>query len=162
MKTISLWNPWAHLVVVGAKRYETRSWPTRYRGPVAIHAAKKWTGELQRLVATTPFRYWWEDEPFTAKGCGEIIGVVNLVDCVPAESVPAELARLNDRKGISNEALLRNLEQICFGDFTAGRWAWKLEQPRRLKKFVKTRGFQGFWNLPDGVEFMVNEELAVL
>ena len=39
MKVITLTQPWATLVAIGAKRIETRSWPTRYRGPLAIHAA---------------------------------------------------------------------------------------------------------------------------
>ena len=41
MKAITIWQPWAQLVAVGAKNYETRSWSTRYRGAIAIHAAKK-------------------------------------------------------------------------------------------------------------------------
>lgn len=40
MKVISLWQPWASLVALGAKEYETRSWTTTHRGPLAIHAAK--------------------------------------------------------------------------------------------------------------------------
>lgn len=40
MKALSLTQPWASLVAVGAKRIETRSWRTSYRGPLAIHAAK--------------------------------------------------------------------------------------------------------------------------
>lgn len=33
MKAISLWQPWASAIAVGAKRVETRSWATKYRGP---------------------------------------------------------------------------------------------------------------------------------
>lgn len=39
MKAITLWQPWASLVATGAKIIETRSWGTRHRGPIAIHAA---------------------------------------------------------------------------------------------------------------------------
>lgn len=38
MKAITLMQPWATLVAIGAKRLETRSWSTNYRGPLAIHA----------------------------------------------------------------------------------------------------------------------------
>jgi hypothetical protein len=38
MKGLTLTQPWATLVAIGAKRIETRSWPTRYRGLLAIHA----------------------------------------------------------------------------------------------------------------------------
>lgn len=41
MKAISLWQPWATLIATGAKQIETRSWATSYRGPIAIHAAKR-------------------------------------------------------------------------------------------------------------------------
>ena len=34
MKAPSLWQPWASAIAVGAKRVETRSWPTNYRGPL--------------------------------------------------------------------------------------------------------------------------------
>jgi hypothetical protein len=41
MKAITIWQPWASLIACGTKKYETRSWPTKYRGPIAIHAAAK-------------------------------------------------------------------------------------------------------------------------
>ncbi len=41
MKAITIHQPWASLIVVGAKRFETRSWETKYRGPIAIHASKQ-------------------------------------------------------------------------------------------------------------------------
>lgn len=40
IKAISLHQPWASLVAMGIKGVETRSWTTRYRGPLAIHASK--------------------------------------------------------------------------------------------------------------------------
>ena len=41
MKALSLHQPWAWLVATGQKHYETRSWGTPYRGPLAIHAGKE-------------------------------------------------------------------------------------------------------------------------
>ena len=41
MKALSLTQPWAELVVLGEKQWETRSWRTSHRGRIAIHAAKK-------------------------------------------------------------------------------------------------------------------------
>lgn len=40
MRALTLHQPWATLVAIGAKRVETRSWATTYRGPVAIHAGR--------------------------------------------------------------------------------------------------------------------------
>jgi len=41
LKAITIWQPWASLIAIGEKQYETRSWKTDYRGPIAIHAAAK-------------------------------------------------------------------------------------------------------------------------
>jgi hypothetical protein len=38
MKTLSVRQPWASLIVSGAKDCENRSWATSYRGPLLIHA----------------------------------------------------------------------------------------------------------------------------
>ena len=38
MKTLSVRNPYAALIVAGIKTIENRSWSTRYRGPLLIHA----------------------------------------------------------------------------------------------------------------------------
>ena len=40
LKCLSLWQPWASFVMHGYKMNETRSWPTNYRGDLAIQAAK--------------------------------------------------------------------------------------------------------------------------
>ena len=55
MKAISLWQPWASLCVLpgpngrAVKTIETRSWPTKYRGPLAVHAAKREPDQALRL-----------------------------------------------------------------------------------------------------------------
>jgi hypothetical protein len=41
MKVISIIQPWATLIAIGEKKFETRSWSTKYRGELAIHASKK-------------------------------------------------------------------------------------------------------------------------
>lgn len=38
IKALSLWQPWASLVVLLVKWIETRSWATSYRGPLVIHS----------------------------------------------------------------------------------------------------------------------------
>ncbi|MGH7609569.1 MAG: ASCH domain-containing protein [Candidatus Dormibacteria bacterium] len=41
MKALTIRQPWASLLVAGCKVYEYRSWDTRYRDLVAIHAGTK-------------------------------------------------------------------------------------------------------------------------
>lgn len=40
MKALTIRQPWAALIAAGVKTIETRSWPTKHRGPLAIHAGK--------------------------------------------------------------------------------------------------------------------------
>src|SRR5437660_12667474 len=54
---ISLWQPWASLIALGLKRFETRSWPLRKYSPrmsYAIHAAKRWTKAQRDLCEFDP------------------------------------------------------------------------------------------------------------
>ena len=41
MKAITIWQPYAQAIALGLKKFETRSWPTKYRGKLAIHASLK-------------------------------------------------------------------------------------------------------------------------
>lgn len=58
MKALSLWQPWATLLVGGKKSIETMAYPMPFairEQRVAIHAAKKWSHELAALCLEYPF-----------------------------------------------------------------------------------------------------------
>lgn len=79
MKTLTVKQPWAWAIIHGPKRIENRSWWTRYRGPLLIHAAKS----RERLGDYGP----GEPDP-DSLGFQVIVGQVKLLDCVPfAEAV---------------------------------------------------------------------------
>jgi len=40
MKALAIRQPWAYLLAHGIKKVENRTWNTKYRGPVLIHASK--------------------------------------------------------------------------------------------------------------------------
>ena len=40
MKVLTIKQPWATLIMQGYKRFEFRSWQTKYRGDLLIHAEK--------------------------------------------------------------------------------------------------------------------------
>jgi hypothetical protein len=128
VKAISLWQPWASAIAAGGKCWETRSWYIRYRGVLAIHAAMKTSTELRALRAEEPFLT-------TLRGLGElpfgaIVAVAYLGDCVPTQRVAAGL----------------DADELAFGDFTAGRWAWKLENITPLRAAIPARGSRGLWD----------------
>src|SRR5262245_47216191 len=92
MKAITLTQPWATLVAIGEKRIETRSWSTRYRGRIAIHAAKAFPLGAQELCYDDPFHSaicgaGVGDGPW-ALPRGAIVATARLVDCLPIDAAP--------------------------------------------------------------------------
>lgn len=72
---LSIRQPWAHRILFKGKNIENRQWPTHFRGPVLIHAAKGVDPEDREDL--TP------DMPR-----GGIVGAVEIVDCVTESASP--------------------------------------------------------------------------
>lgn len=64
MKTLTIKEPFATLIINGYKTYEFRSWKTNYRGKILIHAGKTLEKEQYKK---------FKDYDLNCK-CGEIIG----------------------------------------------------------------------------------------
>ncbi|MGO9015141.1 MAG: ASCH domain-containing protein [Dissulfurispiraceae bacterium] len=137
MKTLSLYNPWAMLMALGLKTNETRSWATKYRGPLAIHASKK------NVEASFPDEFVEHvTEAIEAAGIsvgdiprlpkGGIIGIVDLKDCIEITE---------DNKP--------DYPERYFGDYTPGRFMWITDNARAFKKIIPMRGYQGLFNVDD-------------
>lgn len=75
---LSIKQPWAHLIISGAKPVENRTWTTAYRGLLYIHAAKRWRGSDCDLV----HKVHGVRVDFGALRFGGIIGMVELYDIV--------------------------------------------------------------------------------
>ena len=58
MKALSIMQPWAWLICAGHKDIENRSWSTGFRGPVLIHAGKKFdVPTLREVWRTSPYMH---------------------------------------------------------------------------------------------------------
>lgn len=139
MKAISLTEPWAFLVAVQAKRLETRSWPTRYRGPLAIHAAKGFPRDAISLCFEEPFATFLRAHEITTPAGlprGVIVATCTLRDCIPTVGLFGELQGLG---WVSDH-------EDAFGDFSEGRFAWVLDDVKRLDPPVPARGSLGLWD----------------
>jgi hypothetical protein len=135
MKMLSLLQPWATLVVLGAKRYETRSWQTLHRGPLAIHASARLVPAGRALCRAEPVRTLLHRAGYAdadSLPVGAALGAVELLDCLPADEVQG----------------LTPLD-LALGDFRAGRWAWYLARPRRLTAPLPWRGCLSVFDGPD-------------
>lgn len=134
MKCISLWQPWASLIAVGAKKIETRSWTTSYRGVLAIHAAKVFNRESRDFWMTSRF-VRARVEQFNALSpdvpLGAFVAVCRLADVKTAFQLSGTL-------GAEEEAL---------GNYGIGRYGWILEDVQPLSPPVPAKGAQGLWSI---------------
>jgi hypothetical protein len=78
---LSIMQPWSYLIVNGHKDIENRDWPTRFRGPVLIHAGKKYDGDK---ADDLDFGYRMGVRLPPAFDFGGIVGECEIVDCVTA------------------------------------------------------------------------------
>ncbi len=100
MKALSVVQPWAWLIMHGGKTIENRTWNTRYRGRVLIHASGRTRGLLETHYQACMFvqRAFGVERaasiPFSPSGnCalefGGIIGAVTIVDVLPPTPTPS-------------------------------------------------------------------------
>ena len=130
---LTVQQPWASLIMAGAKVWEWRNWHTEYRGLLWIHAAKEPPVELEVLRREEDFRRalgeWEEDNPLP---CGKLLGQVELLDCCLAKVVWPQLTELE-----------REL-----GTFRHGNYAWKLRVVEVLHEPWACPGRRGLWYPP--------------
>ena len=132
LKALTLWQPWGELILTEAKRFETRSWSTNHRGPLLIHAAKRFKRE-EREWSDFLHAASWSDHDAETMPLGSLIGVCRLTEVYP-----------------SGHPVLREVMTSYegeFGDFTPGRYAWALEDVQRFEEPIPWRGQQGLWNV---------------
>lgn len=96
MKAISIRQPWAWAIIHAGKDIENRDWPTRFRGPVLIHASKGMTrAEYEDGLASChyvsrrrPFPSGLRMPDFNELQRGGIVGQAEIVDCVEESASP--------------------------------------------------------------------------
>lgn len=126
MKTLSIRQPWAELILQGRKTIELRTWQTHYRGPILIHAG----GNIERDACAV---YGLDPETLVR---GALVGTVEVVDMVTFDH--ASYAALRD-------------EHLDLGDWPGDVFGWRLANPQRLPEPIPMRGRLGLFNLPDDV-----------
>ena len=152
MKALTLTQPWASLVAIGAKCIETRCWSTPYRGPLAIHAAKGFPGWAQRMCESEMIRHALVSggeavaEPKSSLPRSAILCISNLVDCLPMEAYRCLPGVFDEYPNLDTP------EERAFGDYDVfdsengkRRWAWVLEDTKVFTVPVVTAGALGLW-----------------
>ncbi len=129
MKALTILQPWAELIASGVKRIENRSWPTSYRGPLAIHAGK---GRRCFDVDADAWRdFYGVRMPLPDEVTfGAVIAIATLTACVPRDS------------------LAKEFPELAGSPFAEGPYCWVLTDVRRIEP-VPFSGKQMLWEFPD-------------
>lgn len=123
MKILSIKEPFASLIATKQKKIETRSWKTKYRGEIYIHASitpgkkDKRISDIMKLVDPKP---------------GYILCKCNLTDCIYMDE--AFLKKIHQNK-----------EEYLYGHYEIGRYAWILEDVEIIEP-IYAKGKLGIWN----------------
>jgi len=141
VKALTILQPWASLIAGGAKRIETRSWYTPYRGPIAIHAGKRLTPDVREWLAEDDelaVDLWMGGLGMSADALplGCVLATATLTHCVRFERGAAERIRTSGKYPE---------HETAYGDFAAGRFGWVLADVVPLPDPIPARGQQGLW-----------------
>lgn len=128
MKVLTIKQPWATLIMQGDKRFEFRSWQTKYRGELLIHAGKGIDKEAMKRLS----KYIPENLP-----AGKILGKVTLVDCVKCDENFKEMC-LKENKDVYDKSTF------------AEKFAWQLENVEVFDEPIDAKGKLSLWEYEIG------------
>lgn len=138
VRALSLFAPFGSFIAGGFKTYETRTWQTSYRGLVLIQQGKTFpricrdlseTAEAARLLRQMGYARTL-DLPL-----GKDVALTRLVACHRTEEIRSKLSA----------------EELGWGCYDDGRYAWELELLLRILPERPARGQQGLYEafIPD-------------
>lgn len=127
MKVLTIKQPWATLIMQKDKRFEFRSWQTKYRGDLLIHAGKGIDKEAMKRLA----KYLPEELPY-----GKILGKVRLVDCIKMSPEFKELL-LKENKDIYTKSSFQE------------KYGWQVTDVEVYEKPIEAKGHLSLWEYND-------------
>lgn len=123
MKVLTIKQTCATLIMQGDKRFEFRSWQTKYRGDLLIHAGKGIDKEAMKRLA----KYLPEELPY-----GKSLGKVKLVDCIKMSPEFKEL-------------LLKENSDIYAKSSFQEYYGWQLSDVEVFEKLIESKGHLSLW-----------------
>ena len=123
MKVLTIKQPWATLIIQGDKRFEFRSWQTKYRGNLLIHAGKGIDKEAMKRLE----KYLPKELPF-----GKILGKVLLVDCIKMSPEFKEKIIKKNSDIYTNRSFQEN-------------YGWQLENVEVFDEPIEAKGHLSLW-----------------
>lgn len=152
MKCLTMYQPHATLMAMGARTIETTSLDTPHRGWLALYAAKTSPEEYTGLAGIDPFTRVLNAIPgysgVESLPAGMIVGVAWLAAVTDAYRA-TEHWKVQPYLTLSRDAADYDYVpkyEIAFGDYTRGRKAWWMTLIYRLPHPVPAFGPAGMWD----------------
>lgn len=125
VKVITIKQPYATLIAEGLKEYEFRTWKTKYRGDILIHAGKGVDKQAMERCKHLNLEY----------PAGQIVAKVSITDCILVdETVKKELSK---KDPIVYYGIINNKsDKINYG--------FKIENVQKTKP-IKVKGKLSLW-----------------
>jgi ASCH domain-containing protein len=118
---LSVRQPWAELILLCRKTVEIRTWETKHRGRIWLHAGRHMDAKLDHRFGLDNLSR------------GAFVGFVDLVSIEPLDAVRWEQWRA------------RHLDP---GDYRPGFFGWNLDAPCRLRTPLPAPGSLGLFAVP--------------
>lgn len=132
MKVLTIKQPFATLISEGYKEFEFRTWKTKYRGDILIHAGKGVDKKAMQKFAYLNLEY--------PSSC--IIAKVTITDCILIDDKARNM--LEEKKSPVYQSVIQNTDWTGYG--------FKLENIQKIKP-ISISGKLSFWNYEGKIEF---------
>ena len=126
MKAITIKQPWATLIAKGYKKYEFRTWRTKYRGDILIHAGKGIDKKAMKKFEHLNLEY----------PSGFIIAKAKITDCIEVNSKFRN--HLNDINPLVYSSIIKHTEWKGYG--------FKIDEVEEILH-IKINGKLSLWDL---------------
>lgn len=124
MKVLTIKQPFASLIAEGYKEYEFRTWKTKYRGPLLIHAGLGVDKEAMKRYEKLNLNY----------PKGKIIAKVNLTDCIEVDNNLK--SKLKEKNYLVYQGAINSIKK---------EYALKLENVEKIEE-ISIKGKLSFWD----------------
>ena len=142
MKTLTVKQPWASLIVEGIKDVENRTWKTNFRGRVLIHAGTKkvnfynwYDSQLSNIQLISLHN----DLHISDLNYSSIIGSVEIIGC-----------RVNHPSIWAEKTMQFEIKDELSGEVEKGEiiYNWILANPIKFPEPIPAKGKLSFWDYP--------------
>lgn len=136
LPVLSVRQPWASYLVSGLKTIELRSWSTRYRGWLWIHAGKKLDLDAMKLLHL-------RSDDFSRGG---LLGLAKLHDCIALDS---------DHSWVRAQG-----DHLSPGSYSGPCFGWQFSDAFALAEIIECPGELGLFHLSESIADRISREIG--